>query len=156
MFHLRTITVRQLNAAPPWITVPPIAVVPLASDSHSNESFTIRGNLDGARVHVFGQKMKPISIISPSNTENLSINLPLAGSELKANTPVVPGFLYVQVLAPGQLASATEYHRVLVLDSLEMMHELNALRLGMGGQGIREKGGSYKVLFFLNISLPFL
>ena len=160
--HLRTITLRQLSAVPPWITVPPIAVVPLASGSHSSVSFDIRGILGGERIHVFGQKMKPISFISPSNTENLSINLPSAGSELEANAPVVPGFLYVQVLAPVQLASATEYHRVLVLDSLEMMHELNALHLGMGGKGIMEKKRSYKLFsaffffcFFLFRSFQF-
>ena len=158
--HLRTITLRQLSAVPPWITVPPIAVVPLASGSHSSVSFDIRGILGGERIHVFGQKMKPISFISPSNTENLSINLPSAGSELEANAPVVPGFLYVQVLAPVQLASATEYHRVLVLDSLEMMHELNALHLGKGGKRDHGEGKKLQSVlgFFFSVffsSVPF-
>ena len=79
--------------------------------------------------------MKPMSFICTPDSKNMSIKFnefeSAAGSELEANEPVVPGFLYVQLLAPGQPATATAYHRVLVLESLEMKHELDALQLGM-------------------------
>jgi hypothetical protein len=79
--------------------------------------------------------MKPISSISPpDNGRNFSIKLPTAGCVSGVDKPVVPGFIYVQVLARGQPASASEFHRVLVLDSNEMMRELDALLQGKANE----------------------
>ena len=132
-------TPRQLNPAPPSVTLAPVAVLPPLADSHRDDSLSIRGLLGGERVHVFGQKMKPMSFITPQNAKNISINLPSVGVSEDDDT-VVPGFLYAQVLAPGMSAGATELYRVLVLDSLEMKRELDALQRGKGG-GRRGGGG---------------
>jgi hypothetical protein len=72
--------------------------------------------------------MKPVSFVTPSSGGTLAVTLPM--TQLDAEDTVVPGFMYAQVLAPGEPAAATEFYRVLVLDSLEMQRELNALQLG--------------------------
>jgi hypothetical protein len=44
----------RLNPVPPWIKMSPFAV--------AGEPFTIAGFRGNERVHIFGQKMKPVSI----------------------------------------------------------------------------------------------
>ena len=81
-------------------------------------------------MHVFGQQLEPMSLVVPSNAGGtFHVTPPSFGGE----RGVVPGLIYVQVLAPGQPATGAEVRRMLIVPEEEMAREVDALMRGAGG-----------------------
>jgi hypothetical protein len=118
------------------VSVPPIAAL--------GDAIEISGLRGGERVHVFGQYAQPFSFLAPRGGTVTSVRVsppPLRVGA--AGAPgVVPGFVYVQVLAPGQPATGSEFVKVLLVDDPKIVAELHALGRGAGAfERLRTRGG---------------
>ena len=97
--------------------------------------FHIRGLRGGETVHVFGQSTRPCSAVIPNAVGGGSLRvatLALADElgGIPGDHPVVPGFLRVQVLRPGQPAAGAECVNILLAEDDATALELDALRRG--------------------------
>ena len=125
---------------PEWVRVPPVAVL--------GRPFHVRGLRGGETVHVFGQNMRPYSVVIPKDVGSGSLRVvtpalsdELGGIPIPGDHPTVPGFIQVQVLRPGQPAAGAEYVNVLLAEDEATALELDALRRGAGdGFGGRGRG----------------
>ena len=117
----------SITPFPEWVRVPPVAVL--------GRPFHIRGLRGGETVHVFGQSMRPYSAVIPNAVGGGSLRvatLALADElgGIPGDHPVVPGFLRVQVLRPGQPAAGAECVNILLAEDDATALELDALRRG--------------------------
>ena len=112
----------RLCPMPPGLDMCPIAVM--------GKPFVITGLKGHERVHIFGQKMKPASLAVSASGGSIRFLVPMKYDGPK--TPIVPGFLSVQVLARNQPASGTEFRRVLFVSDDNIRDELIALMRGAG------------------------
>ena len=119
---------------PSYINVPPVATL--------GEAFAISNLRGGERVHVFGQKAVPFSCQVPVGVNQISVKPP-GLSTGNANPAFTPGFLFVQVLQPGQPSTGSALVKVLLTDDPDVSIELDALRRGSAfdyGVGERRVG----------------
>ena len=117
----------SITPFPEWVRVPPVAVL--------GRPFHIRGLRGGETVHVFGQSTRPYSVVIPNAVGGGSLRvatLALADElgGIPGDHPVVPGFLRVQVLRPGQPAAGAECVNILLAEDDATALELDALRRG--------------------------
>jgi hypothetical protein len=132
------VTKNRVHAFPSYVSVTPIACL--------GGPFTIAGLRGGERVHVFGQNASPIAVAVPADGSMTSIDVvPPALLVGTVGSPgIVPGFVYAQVLAPGQPASASEFVKVLLVDDPAVALELDAMRRGSAPDfGAGEAAGEF-------------
>ena len=116
----------RVTPFPSYVRVSPIAAL--------GDAIEITGLRGGERVHVFGQYAQPFSFFAPRGGRVTSVRVsppPLRVGAAGA-PDVVPGFVYVQVLAPGQPATGSAFVKVLLVDDPKMVAELHALGRGAG------------------------
>ena len=113
---------------PSYVTVPPFAAL--------NDAIEIRGLRGGERVHCFGQGARPFSAVVPrgGGVDAVKITPPPFEVGAAGVPAVVPGFMYVQVLAPGQPATGAAFVKVLLVDDPAILAELEALGRGAGAR----------------------
>ena len=92
----------------------------------------IGGLRGGERVHVFGQGARPFSAVVPRGVDAVRIATPRLAVGAAGAPGIVPGFVYVQVLAPGQPATGSTFVKVLLVDDPAVLAELDALGRGAG------------------------
>ena len=116
----------RVTPFPSYVTVPPFAAL--------GDAIAIRGLRGGERVHVFGQGAQPFSAVVPrgGGVDAVRITPPSLATGAAGAPSVVPGFMYVQVLAPGQPATGAAFVKVLLVDDPAVVAELDALGRGAG------------------------
>jgi hypothetical protein len=116
----------RVTPFPSYVSVPPIAAL--------GDAIEISGLRGGERVHVFGQYAQPFSFLAPRGgiVTSVRVSPPPLRVGAAGAPGVVPGFVYVQVLAPGQPATGSEFVKVLLVDDPKIVAELHALGRGAG------------------------
>jgi hypothetical protein len=115
---------QRVTPFPSYVTVSPVAVM--------GDSIIIGGLRGGERVHVFGQGARPFSAVVPRGVDAVRIATPRLAVGAAGAPGIVPGFVYVQVLAPGQPATGSTFVKVLLVDDPAVLAELDALGRGAG------------------------
>ena len=115
---------KRVTPFPSYVTVSPVAVM--------GDSIRIGGLRGGERVHVFGQGARPFSAVVPRGVDAVRIAPPRLAVGASGAPGIVPGFVYVQVLAPGQPATGSTFVKVLLVDDPAVLAELDALGRGAG------------------------
>ena len=115
---------QRVTPFPSYVTVSPVAVM--------GDSIRIGGLRGGERVHVFGQGARPFSAVVPRGVDAVRIATPRLAVGAAGAPGIVPGFVYVQVLAPGQPATGSTFVKVLLVDDPAVLAELDALGRGAG------------------------
>ena len=115
---------QRVTPFPSYVTVSPVAVM--------GDHIIIGGLRGGERVHVFGQGARPFSAVVPRGVDAARIATPRLAVGAAGAPGIVPGFVYVQVLAPGQPATGSTFVKVLLVDGPAVLAELDALGRGAG------------------------
>ena len=126
----------RVTPFPSYVSVPPIAAL--------GDAIEISGLRGGERVHVFGQYAQPFSFLAPRGgiVTSVRVSPPPLRVGAAGAPGVVPGFVYVQVLAPGQPATGSEFVKVLLVDDPKIVAELHALGRGAGAfERLRTRDG---------------
>ena len=122
----RTRATARVTPFPSYVTVSPVAAM--------GDHIIIGGLRGGGRVHVFGQGARPFSAVVPRGVDAARIATPRLAVGAAGAPGIVPGFVYVQVLArPGQPATGSTFVKVLLVDGPGgLLAELDALGRGAG------------------------
>ena len=115
---------QRVTPFPSYVTVSPVAAM--------GDHIIIGGLRGGERVHVFGQGARPFSAVVPRGVDAARIATPRLAVGAAGAPGIVPGFVYVQVLAPGQPATGSAFVKVLLVDGPAVLAELDALGRGAG------------------------
>jgi len=114
----------RVTPFPSYVTVSPVAAM--------GDYIVVGGLRGGERVHVFGQGARPFSAVVPRGVDAVRIAPPRLAVGASGAPGIVPGFVYVQVLAPGQPATGSTFVKVLLVDDPAVLAELDALGRGAG------------------------
>ena len=115
---------QRVTLFPSYVTVSPVAAM--------GDYIVVGGLRGGERVHVFGQGARPFSAVVPRGVDAVRIAPPRLAVGAAGAPGIVPGFVYVQVLAPGQPATGSTFVKVLLVDDPAVLAELDALGRGAG------------------------
>lgn len=115
---------KRVTPFPSYVTVSPVAAM--------GDYIVVGGLRGGERVHVFGQGARPFSAVVPRGVDAVRIAPPRLAVGASGAPGIVPGFVYVQVLAPGQPATGSTFVKVLLVDDPAVLAELDALGRGAG------------------------